>query len=210
MWGERGTRPHCCVLSNVWMWSWGNDCIFICCLSSETIPEKTGSRQSKMGRVARLLSELWADCDPPTLFLCVCVVFWKPLWKAANFLDPPVRRQAFLTEEKLSSTQAGAFWPQQLFRTKHLGLRCSIQSEHIEFGKKVGAEDSSSSVLGLKGKWNDGEGRLLEEKLQRAPTGVDVNRGSATSVSSLTFLCLISPVWKTGMWYVELWYVEKV
>lgn len=73
IWGERGTRPHCCVLSNVWMWAWGNHCIFICCLSSENIPEKTGSRQSKMGRVARL-SEIGADCDPPhPVSMCVCV-----------------------------------------------------------------------------------------------------------------------------------------
>lgn len=157
IWGERGTRPHCCVLSNVWMWAWGNDCIFICCLSSETIPEKTGSRQSKMGRVARLLSELGADCDPPhPVSVCVCGVFWKPLWKAANFLGPPVR------EAGLSDWGRNSHPPRQVhsdlsscFRTKHLGLRCSIQSEHIEFGKKVGAEDSSSSVLGLKGKWND-------------------------------------------------------
>ena len=26
-----------------------------------------------MGRVARLVSEFGADCDPPTLFLCACV-----------------------------------------------------------------------------------------------------------------------------------------
>lgn len=87
--------------------------------------------------------------------VCVCVVFPKPLRKAANFLDPPVR------EVGLSDWERNSHPPRQVhsdlsscFRIKHIDLQRSIQSEHIEFEKKVRAEHSASSVLSLKGKWN--------------------------------------------------------
>ena len=114
-----------------------------------------------MGRVARL-SEIGADCDPPhpvsvcvCVCVCVCVWFSQSLFgRLLTFWTSPPQsgRQAFLTEEDTLIHPARCILTSAAVSGQNTLVFDVLYNLNIEFGKKVGAEYSSSSVLSLKGK----------------------------------------------------------
>lgn len=97
---------------------------------------------------------LWPS--PPCFYVCVCVWFSQSLFgRLLTFWTPQSGRQAFLTDEDTLIHPARCILTSAAVSGQNTLVFDVLYNLNIEFGKKVGVEYSSSSVLSLKGKWND-------------------------------------------------------